>query len=137
MAKIYAIGDIHGCVTALRSLIETLSPTQNDTFIFLGDLIDPGADSAGVLRYIDAMQRYTQVCCVLGNHEELLLMAAGKKDPMAANMWLAHGGKATLRSMGLSADLHGAFAVSSSIIEQILAMELYVEYPQWLHPCQH
>lgn len=49
MPKIYAIGDVHGCHAQLTTLLTALSIGPNDTLIFLGDVIDRGADSKGVL----------------------------------------------------------------------------------------
>jgi hypothetical protein len=47
--RLIGIGDIHGCAKALASLVEAIQPTDLDTLIFLGDYIDPGPNSRGVL----------------------------------------------------------------------------------------
>ena len=44
-----AIGDIHGCSTALSALLEAIGPTKDDTLVMLGDYVDRGPDSRGVL----------------------------------------------------------------------------------------
>ena len=78
---LYLIGDVQGCDAALQSLLETLdfSPSR-DTLYVLGDLVNRGPDSAGVLRrlmgYGDAAQ------CLLGNHDlNLLAIAQGVRKP--------------------------------------------------------
>jgi len=69
MARTIAIGDIHGMLDPLIELISTLSPTKDDTLVFLGDLVDKGPDSAGVVRYIRTLGELTNVVLVKGNHE--------------------------------------------------------------------
>jgi serine/threonine protein phosphatase 1 len=91
-----AIGDIHGCAGALSTLIEAIRPSPDDLVIPLGDYIDRGPDSAGVLdRLIDLGARCRMVP-LLGNHEEMLL--AARADPWALQFWLACGGAVTLAS---------------------------------------
>ena len=58
MPRIYAIGDVHGCNSLLIKLLTTISPQKNDTLIFLGDVIDRGEDSKGVLDTIMHYQKY-------------------------------------------------------------------------------
>jgi len=67
------IGDVHGCLQELQELIERCQPQQGDTLIFIGDLIDKGPDSAGVLRYVHALSEKFSVKLILGNHEEKFL----------------------------------------------------------------
>ncbi|MDX1957808.1 MAG: metallophosphoesterase family protein [Leptospiraceae bacterium] len=70
MEKFIAIGDIHGCLEQLREVIYQLAPYSNDhKLIFLGDYIDRGPDSDGVLTYI----RNLKAIHLLGNHEKSLL----------------------------------------------------------------
>ncbi|MCC9658161.1 metallophosphoesterase family protein [Rhodopirellula halodulae] len=94
----YVIGDIHGCAKALRSMIEVLSPTQNDELIFLGDYIDRGPDSRDVVDQLIELQSKCQVVALRGNHEWMLqsVVARGLDDAM----WLRSGGKATITSYG-------------------------------------
>jgi serine/threonine protein phosphatase 1 len=93
-----AIGDLHGCSLALAALLEAIAPGPDDTLVFLGDYIDRGPDSRGVLdRIIDLAGRCT-VVPLLGNHEELLVGAA--RHPAMVPFWLANGGTATLLSYG-------------------------------------
>ena len=47
----FAVGDIHGCLHLLKKLIDIIQPTNEDTIIFLGDYIDRGPDSKGVIDF--------------------------------------------------------------------------------------
>src|SRR5678810_617984 len=76
----YVIGDIHGCVDELRRLIGALPLRLGDSLIFLGDYIDRGPDSAGVVAYLIALQselREVSFVFLRGNHEDMLLSYLG------------------------------------------------------------
>ncbi len=64
------IGDVHGCLTELQALIHRMTPQPDDTFIFLGDLIDKGPDSPGVVRWVRHFADVHRVILIEGNHEE-------------------------------------------------------------------
>ncbi len=69
-ARHIIIGDVHGCLTELQALIRRTSPHPDDTFIFLGDLIDKGPDSAGVVHWVRHFAKEHHVVLIEGNHEE-------------------------------------------------------------------
>jgi serine/threonine protein phosphatase 1 len=79
MSKIYAIGDVHGCNSLLIKLLAAINPQKHDTVIFLGDVIDRGEDSKGVLDTIIQYQSICQVILIQGNHEEMMLGAVQEK----------------------------------------------------------
>lgn len=91
------IGDIHGCLKALNGLLEVVRPTPEDTLIFLGDYVDRGPDSRGVLETLISLQNQTNVVCLLGNHEIMFRGAIQGLDPA---LWLEIGGRPTLTSYG-------------------------------------
>ena len=93
-----AIGDIHGCQAALAALIDTIAPGSEDTLVTLGDYIDRGAHSSGVVDQLIALARRCRLVPLLGNHEELLLDAL--RDITNLRRWLTLGGADTLRSYG-------------------------------------
>jgi serine/threonine protein phosphatase 1 len=93
-----AIGDIHGCSLALRALSDAIDPGPEDLLVFLGDYIDRGPDSRGVLEQVIALRERCAVVPLLGNHEEMLLAALS--NPEALRGWLACGGTAAVRSYG-------------------------------------
>jgi serine/threonine protein phosphatase 1 len=90
------IGDIHGCPTALRTLIEAIDPRPDDTLVILGDFIDCGPDSKGVVEQLIALSDRCRLICLLGNHEEMLLNALESRSEF--RYWLKLGGQQTLRS---------------------------------------
>lgn len=74
--KTFVIGDIHGRRAQLQMLLEMLErDSQQDTLVFLGDLIDRGMDAPGVVADVLEMQRENpeRVICLRGNHEQMLL----------------------------------------------------------------
>jgi serine/threonine protein phosphatase 1 len=93
-----AIGDIHGCSKALAVLVEAIDPDPDDTIVFLGDYIDRGPDSFGVLEQVIALAQRCVVVPLRGNHEEMLISAA--RDHTALRAWLSCGGVEALRSYG-------------------------------------
>src|SRR5262245_23807229 len=94
------IGDIHGCRDALVALIDAVAPGPDDTLVTLGDYIDQGPDSRGVLDRLIALAERCRLVPLLGNHEEILLDAL--RDTTALRRWLNCGGADTLRSYGWS-----------------------------------
>lgn len=96
--RIIAIGDIHGCLTAFTALIAAIEPGPADTLVTLGDYIDRGPDSRGVLDSLIILSRSCRLIPLLGNHEEVLLDAL--RDISGLRKWLSLGGADTLRSYG-------------------------------------
>jgi serine/threonine protein phosphatase 1 len=94
---IYAIGDIHGCLPQLKELMAQLPLKSEDELVFLGDYIDRGPDSKGVLDYLVANQK-PNWHLLRGNHEQMLLEWLGTPNPLAASNWLLNGGHQTLQS---------------------------------------
>ena len=93
-----AIGDIHGCASALRTLLAEIGPTPNDTLVTLGDYVDRGPDSRGVLDTLIELKSRCRLVPLLGNHEQMLFSA--RASQMMCKHWLRFGGDATLRSFG-------------------------------------
>jgi serine/threonine protein phosphatase 1 len=93
-----AIGDIHGCSDALAALLDAVAPDRDDTVVTLGDYIDRGPNSRGVLDRLIPLAARCRLVPLLGNHEEAFLDALREKD--ALRRWLTLGGADTLRSYG-------------------------------------
>ena len=70
MARQIIIGDIHGLKSALVALLVKLNLRSDDQIIFVGDLVDKGPDSVGVVRYVRDLTKTHDVVLVEGNHEE-------------------------------------------------------------------
>jgi serine/threonine protein phosphatase 1 len=94
MEKIIAIGDIHGAFEELKMLLDMINPSQEDILIFLGDYIDRGHDSRGVIEYlVELKKKYPHWIFLAGNHEVMLLdYLSGNK-----NHYLFNGGESCLR----------------------------------------
>lgn len=111
--RVYAIGDIHGRSDLLKrqhALIEahfTADPLPNIHLIYLGDYIDRGPDTSGVLELLlREASNFVQVTLLRGNHEEMLLRFLD--DPAVGPMWCQLGGLETLLSYGI--DVAGTLA---------------------------
>jgi len=98
-----AIGDIHGCRTALDALLAAIQPRPNDTIVTIGDYIDRGPDSRGVIETLLALRKQCRLVPLLGNHEQMLFSARSSHDMF--DRWLKYGGTATLASY-CGDDLH-------------------------------
>jgi serine/threonine protein phosphatase 1 len=95
---LYVIGDLHGCLAPLQRLLEHLEPDlHQDRLLFVGDYIDRGPDSRGVVDYILGLKaRYPaeNIICLKGNHEVMFLDFLAGKD---RQLFLMNGGLNTLR----------------------------------------
>lgn len=96
VGRLFAIGDVHGCSTALRALIEAINPQPEDTIVTLGDYIDWGPDSRGVIDLLIGLSGRCNLVPLLGNHEEMLLSAVESGSEL--RYWLQFGGEETLNS---------------------------------------
>ena len=73
MSRTIAIGDIHGCLAALNTLIDAIQPQHDDTLVTVGDYVDRGPDSKGVLDRMLELEKMCNLVPLLGNHEEMML----------------------------------------------------------------
>ena len=109
--RIYAIGDIHGCDEQLANLHEIIAedlarrPVDAPLLLHIGDYVDRGADTAGVLRRLLAQSPIEglPVVNLVGNHDETMLHALSG-DRAAATDWLFAGGRPALESYGIDPD---------------------------------
>jgi len=93
-----AIGDIHGCCFALDTLTQAAGITPDDFLIFLGDYIDRGPDSKGVVSRVIQHSQEQGTIILRGNHEAMILSA--RENPLQAHLWGSYGGDEALRSYG-------------------------------------
>jgi serine/threonine protein phosphatase 1 len=112
----FAIGDIHGCLGKLRRLIEACeahAAGRPARYVFLGDYIDRGPNSRGVVEFLMRRQQAQPgtVVCLRGNHEQLAIDA--HDDDRAMPLWLQNSGATTQRSYwqtnGRISDMHLAW----------------------------
>lgn len=111
--RFIAIGDIHGCSKALAALIELIRPTLRDTLVTLGDYVDRGPDTKGVLDLLIGLEGRCHLVPLMGNHEEMMLGARAGRSGL--EFWLRFGGDTALdsygpgRNMNLVSQEHWAF----------------------------
>jgi len=108
-SRVYAIGDIHGRLDLLNKMLSLIELDRKDreeaqtTLVFLGDYIDRGGNSKGVVsRLIEGLPAGLNPVFLKGNHESLLLSFLDR--PGFGLNWLYNGGDATLLSYGVEAD---------------------------------
>jgi serine/threonine protein phosphatase 1 len=97
--RVLAIGDIHGCLTALTTLLDMVQPQADDTLIALGDYVDRGPESRGVLDLLIKIRSERGLIALRGNHD--LMMLDARTDLAVRHDWLHFGGRATLQSYGV------------------------------------
>lgn len=108
MSRHLAIGDIHGCISALRSLIDFVAPGADDTIVTLGDYVDRGPDTRAVLDFIIDLSERHSLIPLRGNHEIMMLDARDKDSWLGP--WLKYGGDATLASYARERGESGSFS---------------------------
>jgi len=107
--RVYAVGDIHGCLDRLTELHAAIGddlaarPVPEPLLLHIGDYVDRGEDSAGVVALLAQGSPLPGVRCVnlTGNHEAMMLEALAGDDAAAAVNWLTNGGADALHSWGV------------------------------------
>jgi len=119
--RVYAVGDIHGRLDLFRQMIARIEaddaarPAAQTTVILLGDLVDRGPDSAGVIATAREWMRRRRVRVLAGNHEEMFLGGMERQDTL--RHFLRHGGRETLLSYPIDPDVY-----QRSTVEELHAM---------------
>lgn len=126
--RLFAIGDIHGCLDEFRELVEDKIKLQkSDKLILLGDYIDRGDKSKEVVDYImDLLEKGYDIIPLLGNHEFMLL--AAYEDDDESGMWLYNGGTETLESFKASS----AQNIDSKYIQFFKELRYYYSFEDFL-----
>ena len=99
VGRLIAIGDIHGCLPALETLLAAIRPQPVDTLVLLGDYVDRGPQSRGVIERLLGLQQQCRLVPLLGNHDEMMLAVYDGRKELYVD-WLLFGGNATLESYG-------------------------------------
>lgn len=100
--RVYAVGDIHGCLDLMVSLAEAIEEDDrkrgpaDTTVILLGDLVDRGPESAGVIKAAKLWAEQRKVRFIAGNHEEMFLDSFNSIETL--RHFIKYGGKETLLS---------------------------------------
>lgn len=117
-----AIGDIHGCDTALETLLSRLQPAPHDLVVVLGDVVDRGPNTRRCVEMLLELKRSCRLVFLMGNHEEMLLDAIDMGS--WANSWGQFGGQETIESYG------GLREIPERHLEFFRTAENYYESPQ-------
>lgn len=138
--KRWVIPDIHGYVKTLKSLLAQIRPSKEDHLIFLGDYIDRGPDSKGVIDEIMLLQKNGyKVTTLKGNHEEFLLdnyanakqnsgLFKSKAYKLLRKEWYEFGGKDTLKSFGVKSVLN----LPLQYLDWMENLEYYYEFKDYV-----
>lgn len=124
---IFVIGDIHGCLPTLTKLLDRIVFSTTDSLYLLGDLIDRGTDSKGVIDLIRNLKKSGHnVNSIMGNHEAMMLHTL--KDPGYLQYWKSQGGKETMESFGLDKPAQ----LSYEYLEFFRSLPFYLEIGNFL-----
>jgi serine/threonine protein phosphatase 1 len=125
--RLYAVGDIHGRADLLGRLAQRIGddlrqrPCDASATVFLGDYVDRGPDSRGVIERLAARDFPTPIVTLRGNHEDELLRFID--DPAMLDQWVAFGGLTALHSYGVDAGAEmargGAAAVHAAFLARL------------------
>ncbi len=128
MARHIAISDIHGCARTFEKLLfEVVALQSSDTLYLLGDYINKGPDSKGVIDIIFSLENQGfEVFCLRGNHEQYLI--EGLNDPEKEIEFLSRGGIETLQSFGVDT-IKG---IPEKYLEFILNLGFYIDLEDYL-----
>ena len=105
-ARAYAIGDVHGRLDLLERMLDLIDrdrrqgPPARDYLILLGDVIDRGPDSRGVIECLMGLPGDMRTVLLMGNHEEMMLRVL-QNEPEAVHQWLTFGGYEFAQSYGV------------------------------------
>ncbi len=127
--RVYAVGDVHGradLFAALSAAIEADHAHRgggDSLVILLGDLVDRGPDSAGVLRLAREWQARRPLRALMGNHEEMFLDALTKEDVL--RHLLRHGGRETILSYPVdrAAFAEATLAETQTLMRTVIPIE--------------
>jgi serine/threonine protein phosphatase 1 len=130
MARRFAATDVHGCLHTFRHLVEQeLRLLPSDTLYLLGDYVNKGPDSCGVLDYLMQLQTAGyQVHCLRGNHEQELLDTI-HGTPNANNMWKSEAERdLVLASFGVTRPTD----IAARYVAWMAALPLELELPDFV-----
>jgi len=131
MERIFAVGDIHGCLDKLVSLMDIIDvDLKKETLVFMGDYIDRGPHSKEVVDYlIDLASGGNRVVFLKGNHELMLQNYLSGEDKLS---FLYNGGEATLGSYMKSGGLNEANLIPPEHLEFFDNLRLYYETENYI-----
>ncbi|MFC1867234.1 metallophosphoesterase [Thermodesulfobacteriota bacterium] len=120
--RFFIVGDIHGCLKMLKKLLNKIDwHPDRDKLFFLGDYIDRGEDSKGVIDLLMEISSISpHVQCLMGNHEELFLDYIEGED---SETFFVNGGAETLKSYGMVNEI----SITPEHISFLKSLQLMIE----------
>ena len=140
--RTWVIPDIHGCLKTLRTLVEDMIVLRkDDTLIFLGDIIDRGPNSKGVIDYVRKLEgSCSKVCVIRGNHEDYMAKVYREEQEKKGirktlglksasyRAWLNLGGEETMDSF----EVDKVLDIPEEYILWIESLDFYLEWEKFL-----
>jgi serine/threonine protein phosphatase 1 len=128
--KIFIVGDIHGCLGMLQRLMEKIPWRPDaDRLIFLGDYVDRGEDSRGVIEYVlEIAGTGKRVDCLMGNHERILLDFIEGRD---VSTFFLNGGTSTLKSYRVSQQGYENSLIPDGHIDFLRSLKPWIELDEY------
>ena len=124
--RLLAVGDIHGCLKPLQQLMHQVTPQPADQVVFLGDYIDRGPESRGVIDYLlDFRERWPQTIFLKGNHEAMLLDYLAGQERLR---YLLNGGETTLYGYREG----GRLQIPETHLQFLHSLRLYFETDRYI-----
>ena len=100
--RLYVVGDVHGHLATFRALLHRLNLGPEDRVVCLGDMIDRGPNSAGL---VHLLRTHPQLICIKGNHEHMAVQSVQEDGSFQAwQPWMKRGGKSTYGSYIVQAE---------------------------------
>lgn len=128
--RLFIVGDIHGCLDPLKRMMDKIDwRPEEDGLIFLGDYIDRGVNSKGVVDYIIEISNSSPlVQCLMGNHENILLDFLNSGDP---RLLLLNGGITTLESYQVEEKGEKEALIPAEHVAFFESLFLYIELDEY------
>jgi serine/threonine protein phosphatase 1 len=131
--SLIAIGDVHGCARTLDVLLDRLAPASDDHLVFIGDYVDRGPDSKGVIDRLIRLAGEVRCTFLRGNHDQMMLDYADRGE---FALWRVNGGLSTVASYMKDGRLH----FPEAHLDFLRKTPLYLDTPEYffvhagLHP---
>ena len=126
-----AVGDIHGCLKSIETLMNCVGLGPNDRLILLGDMVDCGLNTKGVIDWILEKRKSIEIITLGGNHEEMMLAAAS--DDSQVRTWKEVGGLETLISYDADSSGDWTTRIPKSHWNLLQLTKLYFETPTHIY----
>jgi serine/threonine protein phosphatase 1 len=130
--RLFAIGDIHGCVDELTAMLSAIAPVRGDTVVFVGDYIDRGPAARDVIEVLLEFRRGpAEYVFLKGNHEDMMLSFLGLPGHYGES-FLFNGGAPTLESYGVPDDAHPLERIPAEHVDFLKTLATSYLHPPYL-----